>query len=109
MKKALIVLAAALVAGCCSSPYREAAYGPGPEAPPVISQDAGALPPEGANVMAAPLGQEKTFVERHPILSSPVNYYRDSGDNPVVKVLAGTFVGIPVGVAREAWQIVYGQ
>jgi hypothetical protein len=94
LAKKLAVLAALVVlAGCHSgSNYRDADYGIMPDA------TAGALPPE-----------EKGFVDRHPLLSSPRNYYRDSGDNRVVKVLAGTFVGVPVGVAQEVWQIGYGQ
>jgi hypothetical protein len=74
------------------SSYRDADYGIAPD------PQMGALPT-----------QEKSFVDRHPILSAPRNYYRDSGDNVVVKVLAGTLVGVPVGVAQEVWQIGYGQ
>jgi hypothetical protein len=82
-------LAVVALAGCHSAPYRESAYGS----------------PEAYGEVAT----EKRFVDRHPLLSAPRNYYRDSGDNPVVKVLAGTFVGIPVGVAQELWQVGYGQ
>ena len=94
LAKKLAVLAGLVVlAGChCGSNYRDADYGIMPDAP------AGALPPA-----------QKSFADRHPLLSAPRNYYRDSGDNAVVKVLAGTFVGVPVGVAQEVWQIGYGQ
>jgi hypothetical protein len=92
--KKLALFAGLLVLGGChsGSNYRDADYGIMPDA------TAGALPPE-----------EKGFVDRHPLLSSPRNYYRDSGDNPFVKVLAGTVVGVPVGVVQEVWQIGYGQ
>ncbi len=85
------LLSLAALAGCHSSPYRDSAYGPTGD--PQFSD----------------MGTEKSFVDRHPLLSSPRNYYRDSGDNPVVRVVAGTLVGVPVGVAQELWQIGYGQ
>ena len=81
----------ATLVGCHSASYRESAYGP-PEAQ-----------------FSEPAVAEKSFVDRHPVLSAPRNYYRDSGTNPVVKVLAGTFIGVPVGVGQELWQIGYGQ
>jgi hypothetical protein len=102
--KKLAVLATILFAAGChggstysdtsyGSAYRDADYGLPPDA-----QLASGVPP-----------QEKGFVDRHPLFSAPRNYYRDSGDNVVVKVLAGTLVGVPVGIAQEAWQIGYGQ
>ena len=92
-KKLTVLLGLAVLAGChCGSNYRDADYGIMPD-----------------STAGAPPSQEKGFVDRHPLFSSPRNYYRDSGDNAVVKVLAGTFIGVPVGVAQEAWQIGYGQ
>ena len=92
-KKLAVLVGLVVLGGChCGSNYRDADYGIMPDAP------CGALP-----------SHEKSFVDRHPLLSSPRNYYRDSGDNPVVKVLAGTVIGIPVGAAHEVWQIGYGQ
>jgi hypothetical protein len=70
--------------------------------------DPTAAPMPAGQVAAVP-AREKSFVDRHPILAAPRNYFRDSGDNLLVKTFYGTVVGIPVGVAREAWQIVYGQ
>ena len=90
-KKLSVLFGLILLAGCHSAPYRDSSYG---------------LPPD-AQVGMAPT--EKSYVDRHPLFSSPRNYYRDSGDNPVVKVLAGTVVGVPVGIVQEAWQIGYGQ
>ena len=80
--------ATVLVTGCAGTQYRAAAYSDG-----VVAE---AVP-------------HKSFVERHPILASPKHYYEDSGDNYLVKGFAATVVGIPVGIAREGWQIVYGQ
>ena len=94
--KKLALLAGLVVGAGCNScgQYRGAEYGPAP----VADAQGGMVPSE-----------EKSFVERHPLLSAPRHYYRDSSDYFVVKVLAATVVGVPVGVARESWQIVYGQ
>ena len=106
----------AVLAGCHSSRHRSSGYGPplppsdfGPSAdaqatvptPDALAYQPSPMPPE--------VPPEKGFVDRHPLFSSPRNYYRDSSRNPVMKVLAGTFVGVPVGVWREGKQIVYGQ
>jgi hypothetical protein len=103
LAKKLAVLAALLfAAGCrCGSTCGDTSYGSA-----YGDADYGIAP--DSQVAAMPT-QEKAFVDRHPILSAPRNYYRDSGDNVVVKVLAGTVVGVPVGVAQEVWQIGYGQ
>jgi|GEM_PF-793931 len=115
-KKTCVLLGLVVLSGCRSSAapyYSSSSYAPAPpevqmgaEDPSLAGADMAALPPE---VDAMPPAAEKGFVDRHPILSAPRNYYRDSGTNPVVKVLAGTFVGIPVGVVREVWQVGYGQ
>src|SRR5262245_11561253 len=74
-KKLGVLAALVVLGGChCGSNYRDAGYGVTPD----------------CSTCAVPT-QEKSFVDRHPLLSSPRNYYRDSGDSPVVKVLAGTF------------------
>ena len=87
-----VVCGLALVAGCnCCSSYRSSEYG-------VPADDQYGMMP-----------QEKSFVDRHPVLAAPRNYYRDSSDNFVIKVLAGTFVGVPVGIVREVGQVAYGQ
>lgn len=101
-KRWALVAASLLAAGGCAHcrPQQNSGYG----------YDASyGYPPEGAMSAAPAIPQEKSYVDRHPLLSSPRNYYRDSGDNAVVKVLAGTFIGVPVGIAKEAWQIGYGQ
>jgi len=116
MKKrhALAVAAVALLAFCSGCHHRTmvrpSGYGPavGPQCGVVA--DPAAPPPVAGQVAAAPApAAEKSFVDRHPILAAPRNYFRDSGDNLLVKTFYGTVVGIPVGVAREAWQIIYGQ
>jgi hypothetical protein len=119
-KKPFVLLGLVALSGCRSSApyYSSSSYAPAPPEVQVGAADPGmadpsladpnmaALPPD---VGTMPPPTEKSFVDRHPILSAPRNYYRDSGTNPVVRVLAGTFVGIPVGVVREVWQIGYGQ
>lgn len=94
--KKLAILAGLVIssAGCQCRQYRSAEYGLAPEA-------------EADMGMAATT--EKTFVDRHPLLAAPRNYYRDGANTFVGRVFMGTFVGVPVGVAREAWQVVYGQ
>ena len=93
--KKLAILAALVVgAGCQCRQYRGAEYG---------------LPPEAEADMGMVPATEKSFVDRHPLLAAPRNYYRDGANTFVGRAFMGTFVGVPVGVAREAWQIVYGQ
>jgi hypothetical protein len=52
---------------------------------------------------------QETFVDRHPLLSKPREYYDSSGNNTLVKVAGATIVGIPVGIFGELRQIVGGQ
>jgi hypothetical protein len=49
-----------------------------------------------------------TYVDRHPVLSKPREYWDNSGDNKVVKAAAATFIGVPVGLYGEVKQIVVG-
>jgi hypothetical protein len=102
IRKLAVCAALLVVTGChCGSSCRDTGYGAS-----YRDADYGVAPNPQLSSLPA---QEKSFVDRHPLFSSPRNYYRDSGDSVVVKVLAGTFVGVPVGVAQEAWQIGYGQ
>lgn len=102
IKKLAACVALLAMTGChCGSTYPDSTYGSSYQ-----DADYGLAADPQYGAMPA---QEKSFVDRHPLLSAPRNYYRDSGDNVVVKVLAGTFVGVPVGIAHEAWQIGYGQ
>lgn len=103
-----------VMTGCHGSKHRSSAYGPPPVSATAeygVPTDAQATAPTPDALAYQPVDMppEKGFVDRHPLFSAPRNYYRDSSSNPVMKVLAGTFVGVPVGVVRESKQIVYGQ
>jgi hypothetical protein len=97
-----VSLAVVAAAGCQASPSRHAALAasepglnvPGDTAPAVVS--------------ATP-SRTVTWVDRHPLLSKPREYYENSGSNTAVKVAAGTLVGIPVGIVGELKQIVVGR
>ena len=92
--------------GCHSAGLSRSAYGPPPEG--LAYGDPLAGPSVGSQVIPME-GSEKPFLDRHPILAAPRNYYRDSSSNIFVKAFYGTVVGIPVGIARETWQVFYGQ
>ena len=106
IRKFVVCAGLLIVTGChCGSSCRDTGYGAS-YGSSYRDADYGITP---APQLSSVPSQEKSFVDRHPLFSSPRNYYRDSGDNVVLKVLAGTFVGVPVGIAQEAWQIGYGQ
>lgn len=92
------MLIAAMVAGCQSSGSRRSA----PE--PVLSGTA----ERNGSVAEAPPPKTITYVDRHPLLSTPREYWESSGDNKIVKTAAATFVGVPVGFYKEIKQIVVG-
>ena len=48
------------------------------------------------------------FVDRHPLLRKPQQYYDNTNSNKVVKTAAAAFVGVPVGLAGEVKQIFVG-
>ena len=50
-----------------------------------------------------------TFVDRHPLLSKPRDYYESSGDNKFVKSMAAGVIGVPAGIVGELKQIVVGK
>ena len=117
-KTLAVLFGLAVLAGCRYSRHRTSHYGPSqvseyglpPDAQTTVpTPDALAYQPGTMPTEPTEMPPEKGFVDRHPLLSSPRNYYRDSSRNSVMKVLAGTFVGVPVGVWREGKQIVYGQ
>jgi len=100
--KALALLAALFtVAGCHGRGSRRSSA---PE--PALS---GALDPTQTEpiVDSAP-SKTVTYVDRHPALSKPREYWENSGDNKVVKAAAATFIGVPVGIYGEMKQIVVG-
>ena len=52
--------------------------------------------------------QSVSFVDRHPLLRKPQQYYDNTNSNKVVKTAAAAFVGVPVGFVGEIKQIVVG-
>jgi hypothetical protein len=83
--------------GCQSSGSRRA-----PE--PSLS---GALDSKGSIAESTP-PRTVSYVDRHPLLSKPRDYWDSSGDNKIVKAGAATFIGVPVGIYGELKQIVVG-
>ena len=90
------------VAGCKSAAQRRVATAPEPGL-------SGPVEP-GTAVAEAPLrpAPAVSFVDRHPLLSKPRDYYDSSGNNKVVKTAAATVIGIPAGIFGELKQIVVG-
>jgi hypothetical protein len=70
--------------------------------PPLVSAD----PIAGDPALSDP--RSITFADRHPMLRKPREYYESAGPNPVGKVAAATFIGIPAGILGEVRQIVVG-
>ncbi|WP_165231449.1 hypothetical protein [Aquisphaera insulae] len=62
----------------------------------------------GAPVVEAPPAQSTGYVDRHPILYKPRDYWDDGGNNKVVKAARATFIGVPSGIYNEMKQIVVG-
>ena len=70
--------------------------------PPLVSAD----PAQDDPLLAEP--RRATFVDRHPLLRKPVEYYQSSGPNPVGRVASATLIGVPAGVLGEMRQIIVG-
>ncbi len=49
-----------------------------------------------------------TFVDRHPLLRTPVEFYHKTNAGCVGKTAAATFLGVPAGVVLEVGQIIAG-
>src|SRR5258708_31578933 len=99
----LIPVVLAVIAGAgCKSPSRPAAL--------AASEPALTVPgdPPPAVASTAP-ARTADWVDRHPLLSKPREYYESSGSNTAVKVAAATVVGIPAGIVGELRQIVVGR
>ncbi|MGO9597073.1 MAG: hypothetical protein ACLP7Q_03535 [Isosphaeraceae bacterium] len=62
------------------------------------------------NTAVAETNTPKTvsYVDRHPLLSKPRDYWDSAGNNTIVKAGAATFIGVPVGIYGEIKQIVVG-
>ncbi len=93
-----ILMVAAAVAGCHGTGSRRSTAEPG------LS---GTTDPNGTVAEATP-PKTVSYVDRHPLLSTPREYWETSGDNKIVKTAAATFVGVPVGFYKEMKQIVVG-
>src|SRR4029078_8269030 len=85
------------VAGCRGAGSKVASA---PE--PALS---GALGSNGA-VAEAPPARTITYVDRHPILSKPREYWDNAGDNKIVKAGAATLIAVPSGSYNEMKQSV---
>ena len=98
MRVVWLLLLATTFAGCQASGSRRTAPEPG------LS---GTIDSNGT-VAEAPPANTLSYVDRHPLLSTPREYWESSGDNKIVKTAAATFVGVPVGFYKEMKQIVIG-
>jgi hypothetical protein len=97
-----LILAAAAASGCQSGPSKQTLA----SAEPALSP-----PVEGGTAVASappPAPKTLTFVERHPLLYKPRDYYESAGSNTVVKTAAAVVVGVPAGIVYELKQIVVG-
>ncbi len=94
------VLFLMLASGCQNSPSPRTVASAEPSLSPA--------PEGGAAVVATPTPRNLTFVDRHPLLYKPREYYETSGDNKLVKTAAATVIGIPAGIFGELRQIVVG-
>lgn len=92
----LIVLATA-VSGC----HRGAFYRGGMVADP-------ALVTTEPGVIISDVPERVTFVDRHPLLRKPVEYYHEKCGSTFCKLATATFLGVPVGILGEARQIIVG-
>ena len=54
-------------------------------------------------------GRPVTFVDRHPLLSKPREYYDTAGGGKVTKTASGALLGVPAGIYGELKQIVVGK
>ena len=95
-----VLVVAITMAGCTGQVHA----GRAPPPSPALS---GTTDPDGT-VAEAPAPKTVSYVDRHPLLSKPRDYYESSGDNKIVKTAAATFVGVPVGIYSEIKQIVVG-
>ncbi|HMF38710.1 MAG TPA: hypothetical protein VKF17_18880 [Isosphaeraceae bacterium] len=95
-----VLVVSVTIAGCQGTNSRRAASAPEPGL-------SGTTDPNGT-VAEVPPPKTVSYVDRHPLLSQPREYWESSGDNKIVKTAAATFVGVPVGFYKEIKQIVVG-
>jgi hypothetical protein len=96
----VVGMVAATSVGCQGTGSKRTAATPEPSL-------SGALDPGGTLAETRP-AKTITYVDRHPLLSKPREYWDSSGDNKIVKAAAATLVGVPVGLYGEVKQIVVG-
>ena len=65
-------------------------------------------PDSNGAAVEAPQAKAVTFVDRHPLLAKPREYWENAGDNKIVKAGAATLIGVPAGIYGELKQIVVG-
>ena len=110
----LVVMAAALVTEPgCTTPARRSLVGSStsPQGEPPLNADvAGSevavVEPNGSNSVNT--AKSVSFVDRHPLLRKPQQYYDNTKSNKVVKTAAAAVVGVPAGLVGEIKQIVIG-
>jgi hypothetical protein len=99
----VVVVLAFTASGCQTGPSKQTLA----SAEPVMSP-----PAEGGTTVVegtpTPAPRTMTFVDRHPLLYKPRDYYESSGKNKIVKSAAAVVVGVPVGIFTELRQIVVG-
>lgn len=92
----------------CTSPARRSATGASTisNGDPVLSAE---VPRAGSNSLATATPTSGSgFVDRHPLLRKPRQYFDSTDSNKAVKTVAATFVGVPAGIVGELKQIVVG-
>ena len=95
-----LALLAALTVGCQGTGSTRVASTPEPSL-------SGAIDNNSAVAEGTP-PKTVSYVDRHPLLSKPRDYWESSGNNKIVKAGAATFIGVPVGIYGEIKQIVIG-
>jgi hypothetical protein len=95
-----LVLLAAMTVGCQGAGSTRVSSAPEPSL-------SGAIDNNTAVAEASP-PKTVSYVDRHPLLSKPRDYWDSSGNNKIVKAGAATFIGVPVGIYGEIRQIVIG-
>jgi hypothetical protein len=101
LRRTILVLGVlGLASGCQGGPSRR-----------TVAVEPGLADPvdPGTTIVEAQPARELTFVERHPLLYKPRQYYDRNGTNKVAKVAAATVLGVPAGIVGELRQIVVGQ
>ena len=104
----LAVLGAIIGPAGCNSPARRTLTGASTSSnvEPIVTGEV----PRGESAALAPAKPTSgtSFVDRHPLLRKPRQYYDSTDSNKAVKTAAAAFVGVPAGIVGELKQIVVG-